>query len=118
MHEYNVCQTIVDTAVGEIERAGEPRPILLKTKVVLGRLRQLVPEYLVFAYETLTKGTPAEGSALEISFRPIVFHCEKCGENTESDKPVFTCRQCGSALGEVIGGRELYVESLEVETRE
>ncbi len=115
MHEFNICQTIVDSALAHIKGTDSSKVRLVKITVVMGRLRQIVPDYLHSAYELLTKGTIAEGSSLEIKLTPIVFTCDSCGQNTESDKARFRCGSCGSQRGQVSGGRELYLESLEVE---
>lgn len=85
MHEFSICQSIVETAISESGRLVPPAKKVLLTRVVVGRYRAVVEESLKFAYETLTKGTLAEGSLLEI-------------------KPAE--------------GRELYLESLEVEQDE
>jgi hydrogenase nickel incorporation protein HypA/HybF len=118
MHEFNVCQTIVDSALAHMKGSGRPNVRLVKTTIVLGGLRQLVPEYLRSAYEQLTKGTRAEGSTLEIKLAPIEFTCAGCGKTTESNEARFRCASCGSQLGQVSGGREMYLESLEVEEDE
>jgi len=82
MHEISVCQSIVDSVIAESKALKPPAVRVLKAKIVVGRLRALVPESLSFAYEVLTKGTLAEGSSLEIA---------------------------------AADGRELYLESMEVE---
>ncbi len=82
MHEFAICQSIVEAVIAESARLSPPAKRVLRADIVVGRLRALVPESLNFAYEILTKGTPAEGSTLRI---------------TPAD------------------GRELYLESMEVE---
>ncbi len=118
MHEFSICQTIVDTAIEEIEKHGLKPRSLIKTHVVVGKLRQLVPEYLQFAYETLTKNTIIEGSVLEISTKPIIGKCKKCGWEGEMSVACFRCQKCESNNAEIIGGRELYLKSLEAEEDE
>lgn len=118
MHEFNICQTIVDTVLTQIDATPAQSGRLVKTTVVIGRLRQIVPDYLVFAYDTLIKDTAVEGSRLEIKVAPIIFSCEQCGENTEMNTACFKCQKCGSNQGQVSGGRELYLESLEIEDNE
>jgi len=114
MHEFNICQNIVDSVIAELEKH-DPVPRLLKTRVVIGKLRQLVPEYLQFAYENLTKETLAEGSTLVIIQKPVIGKCVACGWQGEMGSSGFGCGKCGSATAEIIAGRELYLESLEIE---
>jgi hydrogenase nickel incorporation protein HypA/HybF len=118
MHEFNVCQTIVDSVLTQLSENASPSARLVTTTVVVGRLRQIVPEYLRSAYGLLTKGTAAEGSTLEIKPTPIVFTCDDCGKTAETHEALFRCNACGSEHGQVSGGRELYLESLEVEEDE
>jgi hydrogenase nickel incorporation protein HypA/HybF len=117
MHEFSICQGIVDAVVEEMGKL-DPAPRLVKTRVVVGALRQVVPDYLTFAYETLTKGTPAEGSALEIVPSPAGVKCRKCTWSGEMQRVGFQCGACGSLDVEVTGGADLYLDSLEVETDE
>lgn len=118
MHEFNICQTIVDTVVEKMESYNPPRPRLVMARIVIGKLRQLVPEYLKFAYETLTKDTVAQGSVLDIEFKPIIGRCQKCGWSGEMTTFAFKCGECGDVCAEITGGRELYLESLEIEENE
>ena len=60
MHELSVCQGLVDVVMSEAEAADPPARRITKTTVVVGALRQIVPEHLRSAYETLTEGTIAE----------------------------------------------------------
>lgn len=114
MHEFSICQTLVDTVVDEINKIDSKPVRLLKTRVVVGELRQIVPEYLKQAYEILTKDTVADGSTIEIKAIPISGRCEDCGWQGEMPKIEFYCRSCGSNKAEIVGGRELYLESLEI----
>ena len=86
MHEFSICQSIVDTVVEEMEKLDPPPRRLVKTRVVVGELRQIVSECLQFAYESLTKGTPAEGSALDIVPATLT---AKCGDRRQ-DGPLAT----------------------------
>ena len=116
MHEFSICQTLVDAVIDKIKKI-EPRPVrLIKTRVVVGKLRQVVPEYMEQAYEIITKETIAEGSELEIQFAPITGKCKDCGWGGEMPKGEFCCQSCGSVKAEIIGGREFYLKDLEVET--
>jgi hydrogenase nickel incorporation protein HypA/HybF len=118
MHEFSICQEIVTSVLAEMEKVGAPCR-LIKTTVLAGKLRQIVPEYLTFAYETLTKDTVAEGSTLEVEVVPIIIHCQQCGWSGEVEgEYFFYCVACKSNKVEVKSGKELYLKSLEVEKDE
>ena len=73
-----------------------------------------MPDALVFAYELLTRDTPAAGSRLELRIRPLEARCLSCGWQGALEPPVFLCGACGQGGIELLGGNELYLESLEV----
>jgi len=115
MHEFSICQSLVDAVVDEMRKI-DPKPArLLKTRVVIGKLRQVVPEFLEQAYKILTKDTIAADSALEIECLPVSGRCEDCGWCGEMPVGKFGCQACGSVRAEIVGGRELYLDNLEIE---
>ena len=115
MHEFSICQSLVDAVVAEMEKI-DPRPTrLLKTRVVVGEMRQVVPEFMEQAYKILTKDTVAEDSTLEIERWPIAGRCEDCGWCGEMPRGKFVCQKCGSARAKITGGMELYLDNIEIE---
>ena len=118
MREYSLCAGIVAAVVQEYERIDPPPARLKRVKVVAGSLHQIVPEYLVSAYELLSRETPAEGSEMDLVMAPIVCRCRACGWEGGIDPPFFQCGSCEKLDVDVVGGNELYLESLEVEEDE
>ena len=115
MHEFSICESLVDALLAEMRRIEPPPRRLVRTRVVVGGLRQIVPGYLREAYDLLTKETAAEGSTLEIRSVPIIGKCRGCGWQGDLKEAVFECGKCGSNDMEMVGGTELYLESMEVE---
>ncbi|MBP2634875.1 MAG: hybF [Firmicutes bacterium] len=113
MHELALAQGVLDivlsTAVGNnaVRVAG--------VKVIAGELTGTVPEALEMGFAALAKGTIAENARLLIQLAPATGHCRDCGSTTDIDKHSFVCQACGSHAIEIITGRELLVESVEVE---
>jgi len=96
------------------ERDGHDR--VLEVRVVVGALRQVVPEVLLFCYDAAVPGTLLEGSRLSIRSCPIRRRCARCGEEYETKDPFGPCTACGSERAELLGGMEFYIDSVEVET--
>ena len=117
MHEFSLCETLVETALSNVA-ATHPDARISRVRVVAGDLRQIVPENLQFAYETLTRGTAAEGSQLEIRTVPITCRCSACDWEGTIDDAVFMCPECNAKTLQTLTGKELYLESLEIETNE
>src|SRR6266508_2453697 len=119
MHELAVAQAIVAAA----ERHAEGRQVSI-VRVRVGRLRQVVPEYLSFYFEVAAKETVCEGAELEWERVPSLLRCSACGAEWDPAPPPaheqdqlivrFRCSECESADHRVISGDELVVESIDV----
>ena len=119
MHELAVAQAIVAAA----SRHAEGRPVSV-VRVRVGRLRQVVPEYLSFYFEVASKETLCEGAELEWERVDSRLACSDCGEQWDPAPPParsgdelvvrFRCPACGSADHRVVSGDELVVESIDV----
>lgn len=116
MHEFSICRSIVDSVLAELERPDHKGARLLRTRIVAGDFRQIVPDFLCNAYEILTSGTPAEGSVLEVRTVPIVGRCRDCGWKGNLAVGEFWCGSCESVKVDLVGGMELHLESIELET--
>ena len=110
MHELSIAQAIVDVA---LRHAGEDRVTAVAVRV--GKLRQVVPSALEFSFELCAHGTPAEGAVLELDVIPVTVACRNCAATSEPDGFPLACTACGGLDVEVVRGRELQVESLELE---
>ncbi len=119
MHELAIAQAIVAAA----ERHAEGRPVSV-VRVEVGRLRQVVPEYLAFYFEVASRETLCEGAELEWEREASVLRCGDCGAEwdpapapaREEDELIvrFRCPACESANHTVVSGDELVVESIDV----
>jgi hydrogenase nickel incorporation protein HypA/HybF len=118
MHEFSLCEGIVSGVRQELEKIEQKPARLLKTRIVVGGLHQIVEDTLVFAYEVLTRDTPMKGSVLEILKKAVTCKCRDCAWSGEIIQPLFRCGVCTSGNVEIISGNELYIESLEVDVNE
>lgn len=82
--------------------------------VAAGALRQITPDSLALYYELLTRDTPAAGSRLQVRQVPITARCRACGWEGPVELPVFRCGGCNDPGIDVLTGRELLVESMQV----
>ncbi len=113
MHEGTVAQGVLDTALGALP----PGQRITRVVVVCGTLVGIVAESLQLFFGELARGTAAEGAAIQIVVKPAVVSCRQCGAQTEheSGTPLdIQCKSCGGSL-RLSGGRELYLEAMEVE---
>jgi hydrogenase nickel incorporation protein HypA/HybF len=110
MHELSLADAIVQICC---EHARGRR--VVKVELRVGRLRQVVPDALAFAFELVAEGTAVEGAELEIEEMPIRISCSACGIETQVDGFPLACGRCGRLDVDVLTGEEFHVESLEIE---
>lgn len=115
MHEFSIAEGLVQIVLDELRKLGEPPPKLLKVRIAVGVLQQVVPESLALAWECLTEKTPAAGSVIELNVRPVAGRCGRCGWSGELAKSPYFCPACENPRLEFTAGRELYLESLDVD---
>ena len=113
MHELSIAMSIVDLAREEAELRGSQGVDVVHLK--LGPLSGVVREALLFSYEIACLQTPLEGSKLLIEEAPIIVNCPTCHEPRHVQSiQSLCCAECGTATGEIMGGRELMVTALEL----
>jgi hydrogenase nickel incorporation protein HypA/HybF len=113
MHEFSIASAVVATAV----RHAEGRRVTGVT-VRSGKLRQVVPDSLRFAFGIVSRETVCEGATLEHVVVPAALSCAACAAEWEIDLPLFRCPTCGTADVEVVSGEELEVDFIEVSDEE
>jgi hydrogenase nickel incorporation protein HypA/HybF len=114
MHELSLAHGIVEQAAEAARAAQAERVVAVHLKV--GRLAGIEAGALLFCYEIASQGTLLEGSRLEIEDVPLVVWCAHCLEAVElAGIQSFRCPTCQTPCGEIRQGRELQIESLEVE---
>jgi hydrogenase nickel incorporation protein HypA/HybF len=113
MHELSLSSAILETTL----RHAEGRPVRA-VQMRIGAMRQVVPESLDFYFGIVTRGTLAEGAALEVDYRPALLRCGNCGRDWEPELPMFRCPGCGGAAVETLSGTEFEIDSITVEDRE
>ena len=98
-----------------IELYGKEFPVK-KINVVIGQLTTVVPDALDFAFEMVSKGTVFENAEINVKYVPLKVRCKDCGAEHVLDEPFMFCRTCDSFNLEIESGRELYVDSFEIDT--
>ncbi len=113
MHELAITQSMLDLA---LEQAKKNNAICIqKVSVIIGEMSGVVDECVRFYFEILSEGTIAEGAELAIRSIPATARCRQCETRFEVHGMDWICPMCGKAQIEIVGGKELYLESIEVE---
>ena len=125
MHEFVTAQQIVRTITRVGLQNGATR--ITAVRLEIGDLTFLVPDQLKFSFDIASKDTIAEGARFEITRIKAKVKCHKCGYegqldlHSKGDTADFEvnfrdCPKCGESGMEIIGGRELNIKDIKVET--
>lgn len=112
MHEVGIMLEAVRLAEESARAQGSARIRLLKLRV--GALSGAVPDALRFAFEAVAAGTLAEGATLAIETVPARWWCGTCQAEFAADDPLAACPRCQNWSGDLRGGRELEISTLEL----
>ena len=113
MHEFGVTESIVNIALDKANEAQASK--ITKINLVIGELSGFVPDSIQFYFDFLSKDTIAEKTTLHFELVPAQLRCRSCSTDFQLRDTLWTCPKCQSQSVEIIGGRELYIESLEVD---
>ncbi len=113
MHEMGIATEIVRIVIESIpDDMTEPKVERINLKV--GKMAAVVPHSLHFCFEVAAKETPAEGAELHIEEIAVSALCNTCRHQWQIEEPVFHCPKCDSGSIEMLTGRELDIESIEL----
>ena len=112
MHEMSLAKSVIDSIEAEARRSAFTR--VERVVLEVGALSCVDAHALDFAFDAVSRGTLAEGSALDILTPPGQAHCFACDADVEVASRAEGCPRCGSHQLIVTGGDELKIKSLEV----
>jgi hydrogenase nickel incorporation protein HypA/HybF len=82
----------------------------------IGRLSCVQEGALRFCFDLASAGTELSGARLEIIDVPVQIWCPSCGAERElPGVQSLACPECGRVSGDIRAGRELDLESIELE---
>lgn len=113
MHELSVAQDLM-TLILDAAKQNNARRVTTVT-LEIGALSGIEPDALELAYEVVSRGTLAEGSAMQIEHKPLTVRCPACQWEGEADKIYPVCGGCGQLSVEVTGGREMRLTSIDID---
>lgn len=113
MHELAITEGIMEAALPAAEEGGAKK--ILEIRLKIGELSGVFPEYIEEYLQALAKGTIAEGAKLKVERIPVSIKCGKCDFEGPIERKSAKCPVCESIDFKITGGREYYVDSLEVE---
>ncbi|HHY55448.1 MAG TPA: hydrogenase maturation nickel metallochaperone HypA [Chloroflexi bacterium] len=117
MHELSIAYNLVEIAHEAARSAGALRVNAVHLR--LGALSGVVEDALRFSFPIAAVGTLVEGAALVIEPVAVQIYCDHCATSHTLTPPfVFRCPVCEQPVTRLLHGRELQIESIEIEETE
>ncbi|MGO8690436.1 MAG: hydrogenase maturation nickel metallochaperone HypA [Thermoguttaceae bacterium] len=114
MHELAIVEALIDQVRREVRRAGQTGRVT-RLELAVGQLSGVHCDSLRFAFELLSPGTVVEGAKVAIQQPRAVCCCQDCGAREEIDELVVECPRCQSPRITIEEGRQLLLQSIELE---
>lgn len=112
MHEQSIVASLLSMALEDAKKNNAKR--VIKIKLVVGELTGVEKDAVNFYFGFMAKGTLAEGTSLEFNYTKPQLRCRGCDIIFPRDRLEFNCPNCNKKAVELVGGRELYIESMEI----
>lgn len=116
MHELSIAENLM-----EVIREASIREKFTKVNSVslkIGEMAGVDKDALSFSFEIVSKGTLAEGAMLDVEIVPLTARCSACGITFKIEDYVFRCGGCESTDIELVSGRELKIDHIDVKDGE
>ena len=112
MHELAVTEDIL-RIVSEYAERGEAKSVT-DIYLVIGELSSFVDDSVQFYFNMMSPDTIAAVATLHFQRIKTRFRCRNCGQEFEPEERNWICPECHALGGDVIAGKEFFVESIEV----
>ena len=126
MHEQSIVESLLALALEKAEKENASR--ILRIYLVVGEFSGVVEEAVDFYFSFLSENTIAKGAintncssfyakgaSLFYMRIPAQVRCRNCDRIFTPEKLNFHCPDCNEQQVEIVAGRELYIDSIEVE---
>lgn len=114
MHELSIVSSIVDSVTETL--VAYPGATVTEVRLRVGAMAAVIEDSLQFCYGIATDGTSLEGSKLVVKILPVRMHCDSCDQDVEINSlQSFRCPRCDQPVSDLRQGRELEIESIEID---
>ena len=112
MHEQSIVESLLSVVLKSAEQNQAERIVTIN--LVVGDLSGVVEDAVNFYFNFLARETIAAGATINYRRVPVKMRCRDCRNVFEPEHLDLKCPECSGRNLDIIAGRELYVESLEV----
>jgi hydrogenase nickel incorporation protein HypA/HybF len=109
VHELAICSSMV--AIVRKHAVGREVRVV---HVRVGKLRQIIPDTLVYCWTLVTEGSELAGTELRIEQVSAKIRCNSCGREQVLSDPSLLCSTSPKHAVELLEGDEFLITSLEL----
>jgi hydrogenase nickel incorporation protein HypA/HybF len=113
MHEQSIVESLLALALEYVKKSNANK--IIRIFLVVGELSGVVDEAVDFYFKFLSRGTVASEASLFFTHVPIKLRCRNCNIIFTPQNFDLHCPDCKEQQVEIVAGRELYIDSMEVE---
>ena len=113
MHELSIVESLLILALENAEKANARK--IVSINLVVGDYTGVVENAVIFYFGFLSEDTIAAGAKISYTHVPGQLRCRDCDILFPLQKHDYQCPECEGKRVEIVGGRELYIENMEVE---
>ncbi|HEY9765148.1 MAG TPA: hydrogenase maturation nickel metallochaperone HypA [Chroococcales cyanobacterium] len=121
MHEFALAQSLISAILPKVPAGAR----VTKINLSIGVLAGIALSSLEFGLEVASRGTPAERAELSVKTIPLSCLCRDCGKEYSlnlggtlaNEGDAYHCPHCRAGLGEIFSGREMTIDSIEIEEK-
>ena len=106
-------QSVLETVETTAREANAGRVTAIR--LVIGDMTEVFFDSMELAFEALSPDTVCEGATLTLQRVSTRSRCSVCGTEFEHDRFHWACPSCDSLATELLAGREMYIDSIEIE---
>ena len=113
MHEQSIVESLLSLALENAGKANARK--IISISLVVGDYTGVVEDAVNFYFSFLSKDTMAAGARINYRHVSGQLRCRDCDLLFPLQKHDYHCPKCKGKRMEIVGGRELYIENMEVE---
>ena len=113
MHELSIVKNLIEIIGDSLKDYDDPVPERINLKV--GEFSGIVVDSLLFAFDAVKEDTIFSEAEMNIEEIPFKGKCSSCGEEFGmNDRFIMLCPKCNSEDVEIISGKELLIDSVDI----
>jgi hydrogenase nickel incorporation protein HypA/HybF len=113
MHEQSIVESLLNLALENAAKANAHK--IVSINLVVGDYTGVMEDAVNFYFGFLSKNTIAAGAKIHYTHVPGQLRCRDCDILFPLRGHDYQCQKCRGERVEIVGGRELYIENMEVE---